>query len=74
MEGASRFLHSGVRARIIARGLSFRPDAVVANGDHVYWDLRSGTLDRLGMSPAGVAFAGTSTARCLCWARGTKPC
>jgi hypothetical protein len=27
-----------VRARLLRRALSFAPDAVVANGDHVYWD------------------------------------
>ena len=30
-----------VRQRLFARALSFGPDAVVANGDHVYWDIRS---------------------------------
>jgi hypothetical protein len=33
-----RFAH---RQRLFARALSFAPDAVVANGDHVYWDLQS---------------------------------
>lgn len=32
------FLPLAVRNRLLRRGLSFRPDAVVANGDHVYWD------------------------------------
>src|SRR5262249_60138724 len=26
------------RVRLLRRGLSFAPDAVVANGDHIYWD------------------------------------
>ncbi len=30
-----------VRNRLLRRGLSFAPDAVVANGDHVYWDLHA---------------------------------
>jgi hypothetical protein len=30
------------RQRLLRRALSFEPDAVVANGDHVYWDLRAG--------------------------------
>jgi phosphodiesterase/alkaline phosphatase D-like protein len=30
-----------VRQRLLARALSFGPDAVVANGDHVYWDIQS---------------------------------
>jgi len=35
------FLPVAIRNRLLRRALSFRPDAVVANGDHVYWDLRS---------------------------------
>ena len=35
------FLAPGVRQRLLRRGLSFQPHAVIANGDHVYWDLRS---------------------------------
>jgi len=35
------FLPSAVRAKLLSRALSFKPDAAVANGDHVYWDLRS---------------------------------
>ena len=35
------FLPVATRNRILRRGLSFKPDAAVANGDHVYWDLRS---------------------------------
>jgi hypothetical protein len=27
-----------VRNRLLRRGLSFQPDAAVANGDHIYWD------------------------------------
>ena len=30
-----------VRQRLLRRGLTFSPDAVIANGDHVYWDLES---------------------------------
>ncbi len=30
-----------VRRRLLARALAFAPDAVVANGDHVYWDMHS---------------------------------
>lgn len=30
------------RRRMFARALSFSPDAVIANGDHVYWDQRYG--------------------------------
>jgi len=35
------FLPPAVRNRLLRRALSFQPDAAVANGDHVYWDLRS---------------------------------
>ena len=31
-----------IRQRLLRRALSFEPDAVVANGDQVYWDLRAG--------------------------------
>jgi phosphodiesterase/alkaline phosphatase D-like protein len=31
-----------VRNRLLRRGLDFRPDAVIANGDQVYWDLEAG--------------------------------
>ncbi len=30
------------RRKMLAKGLSLQPDAVIANGDHVYWDLRVG--------------------------------
>jgi hypothetical protein len=35
------YLPAATRRRLFRRALSFRPDAAVANGDHVYWDLRS---------------------------------
>lgn len=35
-----RFLPVETRARLLDRALSFEPDALVANGDHVYWDQR----------------------------------
>jgi hypothetical protein len=34
-------LPTALRNRLLRRGLTFEPDAVVANGDHVYWDLHS---------------------------------
>ncbi len=48
--GSDLFLHptqgflfqpTGVRQRLLARALSFAPDAAIANGDHVYWDIQS---------------------------------
>lgn len=33
---------TAIRRRLLTRALSFQPDAVIANGDHIYWDLRFG--------------------------------
>ena len=55
------FLPSTVRNRMLRRALSFQPDAAVANGDHVYWDLRSPlTAQRSGASPRAKEIAGGS--------------
>ena len=35
-------LSTAVRRRMLERAMSFEPDVVVANGDHVYWDLTFG--------------------------------
>ena len=53
-----RFLTLAVRRRMLERAMSFAPDAVVANGDHIYWDLRTERADLLGASPAAKAHAG----------------
>jgi hypothetical protein len=34
-------LPTAIRNRLMRRALSFQPQAMVANGDHVYWDLHS---------------------------------
>jgi hypothetical protein len=34
-------LPTAIRNRLMRRALTFQPQAVVANGDHVYWDLHS---------------------------------
>ncbi|GIW41811.1 MAG: hypothetical protein KatS3mg076_2388 [Candidatus Binatia bacterium] len=48
-----------VRRRLLQRALSFEPDVVLANGDHVYWDLRAGiSAILLGKSQAAIEFAG----------------
>lgn len=53
------FLPPAVRNRLLRRGLAFQPDAVVANGDHVYWDLLSPRTSRIsGASPRGEKIAG----------------
>ena len=53
-----RFLTLAIRRRMLERAMSFAPDVVVANGDHIYWDLFSARADLLGMSPAARAYAG----------------
>ncbi|MBO9695217.1 MAG: hypothetical protein J7499_03380 [Sphingopyxis sp.] len=41
MEDRSVMLDMAARRRLLARGLGFAPDAVIANGDHIYWDLET---------------------------------
>lgn len=54
------FLPVAVRSRLLRRALSFQPDAAVANGDHVYWDLLSPVgAPYLGGSPEAIRMAGT---------------
>jgi hypothetical protein len=45
------FVPAATRNRLLRRALSFRPEAVVANGDHVYWDL---------IAPRGSAWLGAT--------------
>lgn len=55
-----KFLPTVVRNRLLRRGLSFQPDAMIANGDHLYWDLLAPVGSRLlGASPEAVQAAGT---------------
>ncbi len=35
------FLNMADRRRLLRRGLSFNPDVVIANGDHIYWDQKT---------------------------------
>ncbi|HEV3216994.1 MAG TPA: hypothetical protein VGZ27_14780 [Vicinamibacterales bacterium] len=35
------YLPTAIRNRLMRRALSFQPQAMIANGDHVYWDLHS---------------------------------
>ena len=52
------FLPATVVQRLLRRGLSFAPDALIANGDHVYWDLLSHRAARkLGASKAALEYA-----------------
>ena len=42
------FLPTVIRNRLLRRALSFEPDAAVANGDHIYWDLHTWQGDNAG--------------------------
>jgi hypothetical protein len=54
------FVPAATRNRLLRRALSFRPQAVVANGDHVYWDLLAPRASPgLGASPQAAKLAGT---------------
>lgn len=54
------FLPTATRSRLLRRALTFQPDAVVANGDHVYWDLLSPVgAPNLGASPEAQRLAGS---------------
>src|SRR5262245_6834725 len=56
---AMKFLPPAVRNRLLRRALSFQPQAAVANGDHVYWDLLAPlTSRRYGASPEAEKIAG----------------
>ncbi len=39
--GNETFLPLPTRQRLLARALSFQPHALIANGDHVYWDQKT---------------------------------
>jgi len=59
VNGKTRFLPNAVRQQLLMRGLSFKPDAVIANGDHVYWDLEAPRASKiLGASAEAIAYAG----------------
>ena len=40
--GRRHFLPLPIRRRLLTHALSFGPQAIVANGDHIYWDQRTG--------------------------------
>ena len=48
----SGFLPIAIRNRLLRRALSFEPDAAVANGDHIYWDLHTWQGDGVGQLSA----------------------
>ncbi len=39
--GREIFIKTAYRQQLLSRGLSFDPDIVIANGDHIYWDRKS---------------------------------
>jgi hypothetical protein len=41
-EGKTFYLDMAARRRLLARGMSYQPDVVIANGDHIYWDQLTG--------------------------------
>jgi len=52
------YLPIASRQRMLRRALAFEPDVVVANGDHVYWDLESRFGWAMGRSWRAGAVAG----------------
>jgi phosphodiesterase/alkaline phosphatase D-like protein len=54
----SGFLPLDVRRRLLARGLAEKPDALIANGDHVYWDLRTRPGKYTGTAKSAIEYAG----------------
>src|SRR5262249_48784830 len=64
IKGKTRFLPAAVRRHLLMRGLSFNPDALIANGDHVYWDLEAPRASKiLGASAEAIAYAGKFDSR-----------
>ena len=59
IDGKTLFLPVAVRNRFLRRALSFQPDALIANGDHVYWDLAAPRASpMLGASQRAKDYAG----------------
>lgn len=59
--GKTTWLAMAARRRLLARGLSFAPHAVIANGDHIYWDqktLENKRVPRERIAAARAAFGG----------------
>jgi hypothetical protein len=77
------YVPTATRRRLLLRALSFEPDAVVANGDHVYWDLRAGLAaavtgrsplaeERVGVFDRAAAVLGTANEDVLIGAVGPQ--
>jgi len=57
--GKIAYLPTAIRQRLLKRALSFKPDALIANGDQIYWDLRAPQGSRnSGGSALGKEYAG----------------
>ena len=54
-----KFLPTAVRNRLLRRGLGFQPDAVVANGDQVYWDLLAPVGGTIFQTAEAIKLAGS---------------
>jgi hypothetical protein len=46
LHGKTFFLDMTARRKLLARAMSFQPDAVIANGDHIYWDAKPRSISR----------------------------
>ena len=46
-DGTAAFLPVATRQRLLERGLSYSPDVVIANGDHIYWDQATGQIENI---------------------------
>jgi hypothetical protein len=57
-DGLGKHLPISTRVRLLKRALSFQPQAVIANGDHVYWDLRTRRANQSGNSAEAAVIAG----------------
>ena len=57
-DGKTSWLPSALRRKLLQRGLSFKPDALIANGDQIYWDLRAPLASKL-IGAMGAKIAGT---------------
>src|SRR6266568_904567 len=57
-DGLGRHLPVAPRVRLLKRGLSFEPHAIIANGDHVYWDQRTRRSNQSGASAEAAVIAG----------------
>ena len=67
-DGPNGNLPTAIRNRLLRRALSFQPQAAVANGDHVYWDLHTPRVPRArrnttrldSFDPSALVFGGTN--------------